>query len=134
MKRTADGVTDLRTPLREASKYLVKYYSGVAYASRGSVFGERWPKLSPAYERRKLKKWGSRPMLIASGEMQANYDFEVRPMSAKIFNNDPKFKYHQSTEPRTRIPRRATIGVNDTLQREVNKIVNRHVQLELERG
>lgn len=130
LKRTADGILDLRAPLKEATTYLKRYYAGVSFASRGSVFGERWPRLNPAYEVQKLKKWGSRPMLVASGKMQAGFDDEVKLQSARVFNPVPYFKYHQTGT--NRMPKRAMIGVNDTIEREVNRIVNDAIRRDIQ--
>jgi phage gpG-like protein len=134
LKRTADGVTDLREPLSEGAKYLVKYYSGQAFVSQGGVFGARWPRLSPAYEARKLKKWGARPTLVASGRMQRSFDYEAHPMQAEVTNTADQFKYHQSSAPRRVIPRRQMMGVNPAIEREVNRIVNAHVREMLRRA
>lgn len=125
LKRTAGGVVNLKEPLTNAAKYLTNYYSGVAFLSRGSVFGERWPKLNPAYERRKLKKYGSRPMLVATGLMQRSFKYRAEPTMATIYNSTDYFKYHQTGG--RHLPRRAMMGVNDTIQNDVQQIMNKYI-------
>ena len=44
-------------------------------------------------------------------------------MSVTITNDAPWFKYHQSSAPRTKIPRRVMIGVYTGMQDDVTNII-----------
>lgn len=132
LNKTAEGVADLTEPLTDTAKYLVNYYSGVSYASRGSVFGSRWPALNPAYDLQKRRKFGSKPMLIATGAMQRSYKFTVSALTATIFNDvrsDKGFPYFEAHQTGTRrMPARPTMGINNTLETDVNGIVNASIR------
>ena len=71
-------------------------------------------------------------MLIASGDMQASFKHKASANLVRVYNTAPYFKYHQSSEePRKRLPRRVMMSVNDTIEVEVNRIINTHVKQQI---
>ena len=58
-------------------------------------------------------------MLVATGVMRNSFSHEANEKSVRIGNDAPYFKYHQSSQPRTKMPRRQMIGVNDKVERLV---------------
>lgn len=105
-------VTELRPAMQEVGKYLKDFYSGEVFASRGQVIGERWPRLSEPYASYKARRY-RKGILVATGTMQKSFSYSTTNMSATITNTAPHFVYHQSTEPRTKIPRRAMMKLED---------------------
>ena len=114
---------NLRGAMNEVGRGAVKTFSGPVFASRGQFIGESWPRLSDDYAARKAKKYSGRPVLVRTGEMQGGFKYESTGMSVTIYNPVPHFVYHQSTAPRTKIPRRAMIGIYKGLDADVRNTV-----------
>lgn len=64
-----------------------------------------------------------RPVLVRTGQMQRKFDHQANSTSVTIGNTDPKFKYHQSSASRSKIPRRAVIGIYQGLDHEVRNTI-----------
>ena len=114
---------NMRGAMEEVGRSAVQTFGGRVFASRGQLLGEPWPRLSDDYAGQKAKSYPGRPTLVRTGQMQRGFDFQATNMSVTISNNDPKFKYHQSSAPRTKIPRRAMIGVYQGLDTEVRNTI-----------
>lgn len=69
----------------------------------------RWTALSARYAEEKRKKYGARPILVASGRLIESYHRGGTVTGKTLYyGSDVDYaKYHQSPEARTRIPRRA---------------------------
>ena len=69
----------------------------------------RWTPLSARYAEEKRKKYGSRPILVASGRLIESYHRGGTVSGNTLFyGSDVAYaKYHQSPEARKKLPRRA---------------------------
>ncbi|MDV7992061.1 phage virion morphogenesis protein [Rhodococcus sp. IEGM 1374] len=105
-------VTDLRPAMQDTGKYLTKFFAGEVFASRGQIIGEPWQRLSEPYASRKAKLY-RKGVLVATGAMQKSFHYATTNTSVTITNDDPKFRYHQSDEPRSKIPRRVMMKLVD---------------------
>lgn len=127
VKKMLSGIgldlSDLRGVMDDVGKGAVRYFSGPVFLSRGQVLGQSWPRLSSAYAKRKAKQYAGRPILVATGRMQRRFIHTPTATSVMITNTDPKFRYHQSTEPRRKIPRRAMIGLSDQLHSDIKATI-----------
>lgn len=73
----AAQVGDVLPMLREVQQYLRQ--SRKYHTSRGiDPYGNPYKPLNPAYAARKLKRWGRKPILTASGDMVRGYSSEIR--------------------------------------------------------
>ena len=78
-----------------------------------------WAPLNPEYARQKDLKWGPQPILVASGQLLNSLTIQgapghiefIGPDRVRIGSTIDYLKYHQSTTPRTVIPRRAPINI-----------------------
>ncbi len=61
---------NLRTPLQRAGGALL-HHINLTFATEGVHALAAWPPLSRGYARQKIKEWGDRPMLVASGRMRS---------------------------------------------------------------
>jgi hypothetical protein len=95
---------------------LSAYFSGQVFASQGQIIDQDWPELSEKYEEWKAENYPGRPPLVRTGEMQDSFNFESTDSSLTMYNTSDHFVYHQSTEPRKVIPRRAMMAVNDDVR------------------
>lgn len=134
--RLGVDLKDYSTPMKEIGKQLANYYAGPAFLSQGAVFGKKWPKLSPAYQRYKAKHYRTfaNTMLVrsdSSDAMRNEFESVSTKTTAVIGNNAKYFKYHQSTAPRTKIPRRAMMGVNDPVRTIVKDILDDDIKKKL---
>lgn len=127
LKRLGSSLYDFSVSMRAIGQDLGEYFANQAYASQGGVFGEPWAPLSPKYAEWKAEHFPGRPPLVLSGDMQRSYYAETGPQSVFISNKAEYFKYHQSTDARSKMPRRATMGLNDPLRRVIVDIMQREV-------
>jgi hypothetical protein len=64
--------------------------------------------------------------------MQFSFVAQATANSVVISNTKPYFKYHQSTEPRRRLPRRQMLGINDDVIDIVQQLVRAEVSAKIE--
>lgn len=124
LKRLGNSLTNFKSAFDDIGTETSKYYQDVAFGSQGGVYGKAWPKLSPATVAIKSKKYPQyvNVPLVASGTMRDSFSFMATRNGVVITNDMPYYKYHQSTLPRTHLPRRQMAGINDFVK---NKIVKR---------
>lgn len=131
LKRLGSSLYNFKGPMGEIGEQAARYYSTQAFASQGGVFGGRWPALSPRYARVKAVLYPGRGMLIRTGKMQDSFTYTASSNQVLIGNKAPHFKYHQSTKPRNKIPRRAMMGVNDPIRKIVRGIIEADIKKKL---
>lgn len=86
-----------------AMRDAIKYWSEkvlVRHFQRGNANRYGWPRLDPKYVKRKLKKWGDRPQLVASGllKQRATTTAKVRIENKKRISvkfRVPEYGIHQ---------------------------------------
>ena len=79
-----------------------------------------WAPLSPDYAAQKDLKWGPQPILVASGQLLNSLTIQgspghiefIGPDRLRIGSTVEYLRYHQSTTPRTVLPRRAPINIS----------------------
>lgn len=129
LSRNLRGVSlemkDWRAPLDRAATKLVRVFSDDVFTTKGKAVGSTWAPLSPATIARKAH--GNTP-LIETGRMQSSFTKAVHPDYAVIGNDTPYFKYHQSNQPRKRLPRRVMMQMGnrqkEMVQREFVRAFN----------
>lgn len=85
---------------------------------RGSLFE------SGGWKPRKDNK--KHPLLEKTGKMRNNFDDITRKTEAMIFNNTPYFRYHQSNKPRTKLPRRVMMKIDEKTRNFILKELQLH--------
>ena len=128
LKRLGSALFENRESMHDIGKQAATYYANQGFNSQGGVFGTKWQRLSPKYALIKAKLYPGRPPLVATGTMQNNFTFAAGSNQVVIENKSPQFKYHQSTAPRSKMPRRASMGVNAPIKKIVRDIITRDVQ------
>ena len=124
---------DFSKPLKEIGDELVSYYSGQVFASQGGVLGDPWARLAPAtmlYKSKHYTAYAAIP-LIATGTMKNSFQPTVTSRQLTIGNTAPYFMYHQSSAPRTKLPRRQMLGVNDDVKQIIKQIITRDLNSKL---
>lgn len=138
LKRLGFDLKEFPEAMKEIGKALARYYSGPAFLSQGGVFGQKWASLSPAYQAYKAKEYRAfaNSILVrgtGADSMQNEFEYVATKTEVVIGNRAPYFKYHQSAAPRTKIPRRQMMGVNDPVRDIVRDIIDEDVKKKLEK-
>lgn len=129
LKRLGRSLHDFKHSMDRIGSKASDYFANQGFGSQGGVFNSKWSRLSPGYAAQKSKRYPGRPPLVATGAMQNSFEHKARPESVTVTNSSPYFKYHQSSLPRTKMPRRQTMGVNEPVRR----IVRQELQAEMRR-
>lgn len=64
--------------------------------------------------------------------MQFSFYANADANSVVIGNSQPYFKYHQSTAPRTRLPRRQMLGINDDVRGIAQQLIQADIAAKIE--
>ena len=118
--RFADGVADY-SPIWPVIADDFYAEEKAQFASEGEAGGERWQELSPEYAGWKEVHYPGQPILQRTGALaasltSANDPNAVNQQSRKMLTlgtRVPYAIYHQSIEPRTRLPRRPVIMLSN---------------------
>jgi len=117
--------------MSEIGDEVAKYYANQGFNSQGGVFGAAWTPLKRTYALRKARRYPGRPPLVASGAMRDSFTYTAGSQEVLIGNKAEYFKYHQSTAPRSKMPRRQMMGINDPVRRTVRAIIEKEIQQKL---
>ena len=113
-------LTDFTIPLTQSKNYLRRDINN-AFETEGNNYDfGGWAKLSPNYAFWKSKRF-SGGILERSGKMRNSFYDVVTSTMAEIGNTTDYFKYHQSNQPRTKIPRRIMLYFNQETRNEITK-------------
>lgn len=118
----ASSVKDWTPAFQEAADKLESIFSNDVFRTQGAIIGESWQPLKPKYLAQKVKQGFPADTLVKTGRLKASFFSEVHSDHATIGNRSPYFKYHQSKEPRTRIPRRIMMKLGNPQKEIVVKI------------
>lgn len=132
LRSLGSKLLDFSVAFAVLGRELTDYYEGKVFSSQGGALGEPWARLSPAYAARKGKMYPGRGTLVATGQMQRSFTTRVTPSTLIIGNDAPYFKYHQSTEERNVIPRRAMLGVNSEVKSIVKQIIEQDISTKIQ--
>ena len=127
MRGINGGFADLTKPFSESAKKLKSLYEGEVFSSRGAVIGERWERLSPYTVAQKARQGYPLDPLIRTGAMRDSFKTLVTSDHAEITNTAEYFKYHQSNQPRTRIPRRVMMKLGENQKQLVVKEFQKYI-------
>lgn len=131
LRSLGDKLNDFGDATKEIGDRLTNYYASEAFGSQGGVFGEIWPDLNPIYAKRKAKLYPGAPILYITGTMERSFTYESDSNSVVIGNSAPYFKYHQSTEPRTKMPYRPMMLINDDVRSIAHDAIQKDVDQKL---
>lgn len=122
LKQIGDEIKDWTPAFKQAAEGLKKVFSEDVFATQGSVIGERWNPLKPTYLAQKVKSGYPADTLVKTGTMRNNFETLVKTDYAEIWNSTQYFKYHQSKEPRSKLPRRIMMKLGENQKEYIVKI------------
>lgn len=117
-----NNIKDFRQPFNDSAKLLRNLFSKEVFSTEGGVIGEKWARLSPYTVAQKARLGYPPDILVRTGEMKRSFQTIVSSDQAVIYNTSPYFKYHQSNQPRAKIPRRVMMKLGSTQKEQVVKI------------
>lgn len=97
----SDGLNDFSEPLQASATELMHSFD-TNFASEGQLFGG-WEARKQDYP------W---PILQRTGFMKGNFQSDVGRDEAVLTNPTDYFPYHQSNAPRTKLPRRVMMKID----------------------
>ena len=115
---TAD-LKDYSQPFRQSANMLVRQFSQEVFATQGAVLGERWKRLSPYTVSQKARLGFTGGPLVRTGQMQRSFQSIVSSDQAVVRNTAPYFPYHQSNQPRSKLPRRVMMKLTQNSKAEI---------------
>ena len=120
---TIDHLEDFSEPMAEAADIMMQAVED-NFDKRGGRFGgwaPRKPTIPPQ----------THPLLEKTGDMRKGFYKESNSEFAMVGNEDPKFPYHQSNQPRTKIPRRVMLQIDARMRDEIFKAFQLYIVMAL---
>lgn len=114
---TIDHLTDFSEPMSEAADIMMDAVED-NFDKRGGRFGGWDPRKDPTK---------THPLLELSGDMRKGFFKESTSEYAMVGNDDFKFPYHQSNQPRTKLPRRVMLQIDARMRDEIFKAFQRYI-------
>lgn len=116
----ADHLSDFSQPMRKTSVIMMNAVQE-NYDGRGSRFG-KWKPRKPTNPPQ------THPLLEKSGKMRRSMYKESGQNHALVSNKDTKkFRVHQSNEPRSKIPRRVMLAMDDRMNTDIVKVFQAYI-------
>jgi phage gpG-like protein len=131
LERAGTDLLDMSISMKNVGGYLVEYFSTKPFASRGGVYGERWPELHPGYAEWKAENFPGRPMMVLTGELQSSFVFESGKDFVRVSNLSDHFEQHQQG---IGVPKRLIMAVNQAIEKEVTSEIKADVESVIERA
>lgn len=115
------SIQDFTPALSQSSEDLIEIFSYDNFESEGGTLEAPWAPLSAAYAKRKERLYPGAGILVATGLMQSSFTGLIDSTSLIIGNTAEYFKYHQSSGPRSRLPRRIMMRLTENMKETVVK-------------
>ncbi len=121
----ADAIDDLTEPLLKSRGLMMKEIEK-QHRTSGSEFGNKWQRLNPVYEAKKIKKWGRKPILTASGTMRRGYVSRmIMNSEVVIWNKISYFPKHQRGQGS--IPQRRMLLIDGKRAKMIEAIFSKYI-------
>jgi phage gpG-like protein len=117
----AQTARDWTPAFAKSGEDLIEFFSYEVFESEGAAIDAPWQALDPRYAKAKEKKYPDSGILQATGTMRQSFMQRYDATSLTIWNAAEYFKYHQSNQPRTRLPRRVMMRLTEDLKQMIVK-------------
>lgn len=114
-------VKDMTPAFEKSGEDLLRIFSYDVFETEGQAVDETWSPLSKAYAKRKERQFPGKGILEATGKMRQSFMAKADDTSLTLWNAMEYFKYHQSNQPRTVIPRRVMLKLTENMREMVVK-------------
>lgn len=130
MNIVADGITDFKAPLQLSASEFIRVFKA-NFATEGGTLGEKWPARKPQFRNgTRIDTWA---LLTKTARMRNSFTAQVSASELTVLNTAAQFKYHQSNQPRRKLPRRVMMKLDEARKRFVIKALQRYI-INLTRG
>jgi phage gpG-like protein len=132
LSRVLEGVStklkNFREPLQKSGTLLLKDIQ-INFDKEGEWVGG-WQPLKPAtvQQRKRLGFGGEHPILHRTGAYKRSFRGQVSGTRLVIDSGVPYHKYHQSSAPRTKLPRRKTMFIREDSRREIVRYFQEYIK------
>lgn len=124
----SDKLNDFRKPLKRCADLLLKEIK-INFQTQGGLVNGWTPLAQSTIEGRLRKGYGASPILVNTGRYRDSFYDNVNKSRAIIGSRDVEYhKYHQSTKPRTRLPRRPTLFLREQSKREMVRYFQEYIK------
>ncbi len=123
LEMSALKIADFTAPLAASAAALQKSFQ-MNFDEDGGLYGGWAPRKPQMRAGARIDTW---PLLQKTGAMRSSFYSDITPTMATLGNHAPYFKYHQSSAPRTRLPRRVMIGITNSDKVVIQKIFQQHI-------
>ncbi|HLF28224.1 MAG TPA: phage virion morphogenesis protein [Anaerolineae bacterium] len=112
--------------------YLVKQNIPRRFKQQGAPL--RWAKLSDRYAAIKRRKYGRKPILVATGAMRAGFKYQATKRTLRIVNTvkrpggAPYWVYHQLGAPKINLPTRPVLQLTRFDYSKLRKLAEAHLR------
>ena len=131
LKIAVKGMKDFKKPLDKTGKYLRDFIKGDVFETRGRVIGETWKPLNKKYAIWKSQHYPGKGILEATGNMKSGFKYEANRQSVVVGNIVDYFKFHQSNKPRTKMPRRIVMKLDEPRKQKIVKFFHEDLRKKL---
>lgn len=126
----ADGITDFKAPLQLSASEFIRVFKA-NFSNEGGTLGEKWPARKPQFKNgSRIDTWA---LLRKTTKMYNSFRAQVSASELEVLNTAAQFKYHQSNKPRSKIPRRVMMKLDEARKRFVVKQLQAYI-IRLTRG
>ena len=135
LKTLGDSLYKFQPAMKQIGTRVGSFYANEVFASQGGALGKRWQALAVSTVKDKIRDGYrsevNRP-LERTGIMRRSFKATTTQNSVTIENTIPYFKYHQSSEPRSKIPYRPMMAINDNVMSIVKEVIEADVRQKLD--
>lgn len=112
----ADNIRNFDEPLEEVGNELMSTFE-LNFLLGGSLFGGWQPA---------AKDYGH-PLMEDTGELRENFGYVVNNSELTMFNTTPYFRYHQSKEARSKLPRRIMMMIDNERKNFIIRALQKYI-------
>jgi len=115
--------------MRSIGDELTRYYGNNVFNSQGGAIGQKWPALAQSTKDAKAKRFFTATPLVNTGAMKQGFTSTFPDVnSVTIGNKMDYFKYHQSSAPRSHLPRRVMMSTGGNVKTIIGTIIDADIQ------
>lgn len=135
LRRLKGAESDLRNwepEFNKTGKLLLKTFRE-NFDSQGRTLGVTWPPLAPSTVAEKRRLGYPLTPLVRTGKMRRGFRANSSKRDVVIRNVQDYFVYHQSRQPRKKIPRRVMMKLDAKRKQLIIKIFQKSIESQLQK-
>jgi len=133
--KLGSSLLNFQMAMRSIGKELVSYYGNNVMNSQGGAIGQRWPALKQSTKEAKAKRYYTSTPLVNTGTMKQSFDSMAPDLnSVTIGNKAPYFVYHQSSAPRSKLPRRVMMSTGGNVKGIIGQIIDADIKAKIQKA